>query len=108
LLSSHNLKQALKYYSWRGRFQQISDGDITWFLDGAHNGISLGVCAEWFALASAKLEPGSSVDRVLIFSHYSFYWDGLELLTVLGNSLLNHATYIRQALFTCCEYENNG
>jgi folylpolyglutamate synthase len=108
LLSPNNLKIALKSYSWPGRFQQISDGDVTWFLDGAHNEISLGVCAEWFASASAKLEPGSSIDRVLIFSHYSTHRDGLELLTALVNSLSNHTIYIRQALFTRCEYANNG
>ncbi len=67
------------------RFQSILDGNLAWFLDGAHNKISLEVCAQWFAQTSSKMEwdltgsllsnnmliTNSSVCQVLIFGHYS-------------------------------------
>ena len=56
MLSSHDIVQGVKAFSWPGRFQSISDDDVTWFLDGAHNKISLEKCAEWFAGSGSKME----------------------------------------------------
>ena len=55
-LSSHDIIQGVRAFSWPGRFQSISDGSLTWFLDGAHNKISLEKCAKWFAQSSSEME----------------------------------------------------
>jgi folylpolyglutamate synthase len=46
------MERGLKLFTWPGRFQTVKDGPITWFLDGAHNELSLNLCAEWFAQSS--------------------------------------------------------
>ena len=46
VLSSHDIIQGVKAFSWPGQFQSISDSNITWFLDRAHNKISLEKCAK--------------------------------------------------------------
>ncbi|KAL8788262.1 MAG: hypothetical protein Q9213_001782 [Squamulea squamosa] len=55
-LSSHDIIQGVQAFSWPGRFQSILDGNLAWFLDGAHNKISLEKCAQWFAQSSSKME----------------------------------------------------
>lgn len=40
---------------WRGRFEIKADGNIRWYLDGAHTADSLIVTARWFAGQSSKL-----------------------------------------------------
>ena len=55
-LSSHDIVQGVKAFSWPGRFQSVSDGHLTWFLDGAHNKVSLEKCAIWFAHSTSKME----------------------------------------------------
>jgi len=45
MLSSLDIIQGLQAFSWSGRFQSISDDNLAWFLDGAHNKLSLGICA---------------------------------------------------------------
>ncbi|KAI9746053.1 MAG: hypothetical protein M1818_000734 [Claussenomyces sp. TS43310] len=44
-----NIARGIEQYSWPGRFQQINDGNCRWFLDGAHNELSLPYAVEWFA-----------------------------------------------------------
>jgi folylpolyglutamate synthase len=51
-LATDVVKRGLKLFTWPGRFQTVKDGPITWFLDGAHNELSLNLCAEWFAQSS--------------------------------------------------------
>lgn len=43
------VERALRTFDWPGRFQTIRVGTVTWFLDGAHNELSLNKCADWFA-----------------------------------------------------------
>ena len=56
VLSAHDIIQGVKAFSWPGRFQSISDGNLTWFIDGAHNKTSLAKCAKWFAQSSFDME----------------------------------------------------
>ena len=104
VLSTHDQKQAIRKFSWPGRFQRISDGNITWFLDGAHNELSLETCADWFARWSVELEPGDSVHRILIFSQLSYHRDHAMLLKSLACSLLRYNIFIQHALFTPYSY----
>lgn len=39
-------------FFWPGRFQHIIDGNHQWFLDGAHNELSLRKSAQWFATSA--------------------------------------------------------
>lgn len=39
----------IREFSWPGRFQQITHGKDEWFLDCAHNELSLPYAAAWFA-----------------------------------------------------------
>lgn len=48
-LASHSIHQGIENFSWPGRFEIIHDGSNQWFLDGAHNELSIAVAAQWFA-----------------------------------------------------------
>ncbi|KAF5878608.1 putative tetrahydrofolylpolyglutamate synthase protein [Botrytis fragariae] len=66
--SSNSLPQefvdALEQVVWRGRCETKVDGNVTWYLDGAHTADSIIVAAKWFGDEVAK-EHGP---RVLIFN----------------------------------------
>jgi len=51
-------------FVWPGRFQVLVEGKFKWFLDGAHNEMSVDKAAEWFI-------DNSSGQRILIFSQIS-------------------------------------
>lgn len=63
-LSSEDISQGLEKFSWPGRFELIVDGRSQWFLDGAHNELSVKQAAEWFAENTSKgrryVEPETS------------------------------------------------
>lgn len=52
LLSDVDISQAISQFTWPGRFQIIVDGVLSWFLDGAHNEMSVIKAAEWFIESS--------------------------------------------------------
>lgn len=56
LLTSSDVIQGIKNFSWPGRFEVIMDGSSKWFLDGAHNELSVKQAAEWFSRHSAETE----------------------------------------------------
>lgn len=101
VLSSDDIIEGVQAYSWPGRFQSMSDGRLSWFLDGAHNKFSLKICAQWFSQATI---PSSSVCRVLIFGHYSSHRDRAALLQSLACSLREHHISIQHVIFTACSY----
>lgn len=43
------VREGVENFSWPGRFEIIQDGQIRWFLDGAHNPLSLRQASQWFA-----------------------------------------------------------
>jgi folylpolyglutamate synthase len=47
-LSSSDILQGISQFSWPGRFQLIIDNQFQWFLDSAHNEMSVSIAAEWF------------------------------------------------------------
>jgi folylpolyglutamate synthase len=49
LLSAEDISAGIDNFSWIGRFEVIERGSSEWFLDGAHNPLSLEQVAEWFA-----------------------------------------------------------
>jgi folylpolyglutamate synthase len=48
-LSQDDILQGVEKFSWPGRFEIINEGSCQWFLDGAHNELSVEQAAEWFA-----------------------------------------------------------
>ncbi|KAM3068326.1 Folylpolyglutamate synthetase [Clarireedia jacksonii] len=55
---------ALEQVVWRGRCETKIDGNVTWYLDGAHTADSIKVAAKWFSdEVSQKSGP-----RILIFN----------------------------------------
>ena len=43
------LYHGIEHFSWPGRYQQINEHNYQWFLDGAHNELSLQYAVQWFA-----------------------------------------------------------
>lgn len=48
-LDADDISKGIDNFSWIGRFEVIEKGGSQWFLDGAHNELSLEQAAEWFA-----------------------------------------------------------
>ncbi|OBS25954.1 hypothetical protein FPOA_06486 [Fusarium poae] len=72
-------------FSWPGRFQSLVQGPFVWFLDSAHNEMSVGKAAEWFITGI----EGQSVHlaRILIFSQISKERDSTMVLKRLATAL---------------------
>lgn len=122
VLSLSDITQGVQAFSWPGRFQSILDGNLTWFLDGAHNKISLESCAKWFAQSSTlskrnlsgshkpnnMLVSNNSACQILIFGHYSSHRDPVALLDCLACFLVQHHVLIQHVIFTTCSYTRSA
>ena len=53
-LTQEDISEGVKTFSWPGRFEIIQDGMCDWFLDGAHNDLSVKQVAVWFAQTTTK------------------------------------------------------
>lgn len=49
-----DISQGVDQFIWPGRFQHIQEGRFDWFLDGAHNEMSITKAGEWFIQASQE------------------------------------------------------
>lgn len=49
VLDNEDIAKGVDGFSWPGRFEVIDKGDSQWFLDGAHNPLSLEQVAKWFS-----------------------------------------------------------
>lgn len=54
-LQPEDIHQGVASFAWLGRFQYVREGDLHWFLDGAHNEMSVVEAAKWFIEASAVI-----------------------------------------------------
>ncbi|QSS62782.1 folylpolyglutamate synthase [Histoplasma capsulatum] len=93
-----DISSGIENFSWAGRFEVIEDGPSRWFLDGAHNMMSLEQTAEWFS--NNTNATGSPTFRVLIFSHCSADRDGASLVECLAHSILKHKAAPNCVIFT--------
>jgi folylpolyglutamate synthase len=48
-ITGENIIRGIKKFSWPGRYQKIYHRNSQWFLDGAHNELSLQIAVDWFA-----------------------------------------------------------
>ena len=48
ILEHQDIRQGTEEFHWPGRFHRIVEGSHEWFLDGAHNELSVAKAAQWF------------------------------------------------------------
>ena len=97
-LNEVDIDLGVKRWIWPGRFQIIQDGPHKWYLDAAHNDMSVKIAADWFARTSS-LWVGPSM-WMLIFSHYNELRDGVALLRSLAVALKERGIEISHVVFT--------
>jgi folylpolyglutamate synthase len=99
-LSRDDIAVGVRTFHWPGRFQVIEEGRNKWFLDGAHNELSLVEAAKWFAKSSAKHATCGFVPKILIFTHLSDSRDGLAMLETLAKTLKDLVILPNHIIFT--------
>lgn len=104
LLSEQDIFDGIKQFRWPGRFQIVRDKNYTWFLDVAHNEMSIIYASQWFqrvsleryglfldfyiSLANKYIRGVPSSMRVVIFSHMcNQKRDYLGIVKALAQSL---------------------
>lgn len=97
-LTTEDIRTGVEQWQWAGRFQIIEDGKWTWFLDGAHNDMSMAIAAQWFIEATELLEVKGT--KVLIFSHINALRDTAALLTSLAVALRKGNAKIEHVIFS--------
>lgn len=125
-LTSQDILQGIEQFSWPGRFHHIVDGNHQWFLDGAHNELSIQKSAQWFVEATSEgqgylimSDPNNveleadissqnpSCTRVLIFSHISER-DGAALLKGVAEALHKGGLQIQHVILSTYEERQDG
>lgn len=56
VMNSNDILSGIDTFSLKGRFEVVLDGTTRWFLDGAHNKLSLSKAAEWFSSNSLRTQ----------------------------------------------------
>ncbi|KAK5109700.1 hypothetical protein LTR62_006823 [Meristemomyces frigidus] len=112
-ISEDDIKKGIEQCSWPGRFQILQRGPETWFLDAAHNEMSIDVAAQWFAEMSREYDKGTpahetSPTRILIFSHVNELRDPVALLHALASALQIHNTPIDHLILTHARAHGTG
>ncbi|KAJ5535390.1 folylpolyglutamate synthase [Penicillium freii] len=105
-IDSDDIARGIDNFSWLGRFETIEDGMSQWFLDGAHNPLSLKQAAEWFSNNIDAQNPRRR--RVLIFSHFSEERDGVALMECLAHSLSKYNARPDHVIFTTYQERIDG
>ncbi|MCJ1399172.1 hypothetical protein MMC11_002374 [Xylographa trunciseda] len=106
-LTWSDIRQGIEQFSWPGRFQHIPDGNNHWFLDGAHNLLSMQKAAQWFSQTSLEMQSQTpSLARILIFAHNS-QRDGSALLKAVAASLQEGGIHLDHVIFTTYEVRQN-
>ncbi|KAI3038197.1 hypothetical protein CBS147352_10779 [Aspergillus niger] len=98
-LNAEDISRAVDSFSWGGRFQIIEKGLCHWFLDGAHNTLSLEQAAAWFS---------ENTRTVNCRSHFSEERDGRVLVECLGRALLEQGTKPEHVIFTTYNERDDG
>ncbi|KAK4574366.1 hypothetical protein LTR86_002128 [Recurvomyces mirabilis] len=101
-LSREDIEMGIEQWSWPGRFQIVPEGRNIWFLDAAHNEMSIGIAAQWFAESSKVLAEGLQAEpvRVLIFSHINELRDPLALLRALASAFEEHEAHVDHVMIS--------
>ncbi|EKJ71656.1 hypothetical protein FPSE_08102 [Fusarium pseudograminearum CS3096] len=84
-VSCSDILRGIGQFSWPGRFQLLVQGSFKWFLDSAHNEMSVDKAAEWFIQGSNG--QSAPTTRILIFSQVSKQRDTAVVLERLATAL---------------------
>jgi folylpolyglutamate synthase len=120
-LNSSDINRGISQFSWPGRFQLVVENNLQWFLDGAHNEMSVIKAAEWFIevsrmqryrtllrtlqLALNNFRITSPVVRMLIFSQITDQRDDAAVFERLANSLWGSG--VQYVIFTTYKREQD-
>ncbi|KAK4081888.1 hypothetical protein Purlil1_11480 [Purpureocillium lilacinum] len=89
-LTADDILRGVREFHWPGRYQTVTVGRQHFFLDGAHNELSIGGAASWFEEASRAKQDSvmnASVVRIVIFSQLAEDRDSLSLISLMAQSL---------------------
>ncbi|CAK1367094.1 Folylpolyglutamate synthase [Cercospora beticola] len=100
-LTANDIAAGIEQFAWPGRFQIVRDADSTWFLDSAHNDMSVAIAAQWFADAGQRMQQSDADPvRILIFSHINELRDTAALLENLAIALRDSSASISHVIFS--------
>ncbi|KAI7265012.1 hypothetical protein KC345_g8622 [Hortaea werneckii] len=103
-LSPADIETGVAQWTWPGRFQVVTQERSTWFLDAAHNDMSIALAAEWFAEGGKKIDYGDAEPiRILIFAHINELRDAEQLLDKLAQALSKHNVNMDHVILTTYE-----
>ncbi|RKF76521.1 Folylpolyglutamate synthase [Golovinomyces cichoracearum] len=97
----------LEQVIWRGRCEKIVEKSLTWYLDGAHNSISMKVALKWFAKESIEELHGAEPiigRRILIFNQQGRR-DSFSLLEDLHREAVTRKVSFDHVIFCPTEPE---
>ncbi|RDL31543.1 uncharacterized protein BP5553_09752 [Venustampulla echinocandica] len=104
----NTITRGIEQFSWPGRYQQINQRNCQWFLDGAHNDLSLRYAVKWFAETATGKQNNSVIStRILIFSQFSTR-DGTALLRSIAESLQDNKIWMQYIIFTTYDERRDG
>ncbi|EME44224.1 hypothetical protein DOTSEDRAFT_62741 [Dothistroma septosporum NZE10] len=99
--TTEDIQNGVENWSWPGRYQTLSRGRHTWFLDAAHNEMSITLAAEWFEQTSREFANESDdIVRTIVFSHINELRDADALLERLTVSLKACNVNVQHVVFT--------
>jgi folylpolyglutamate synthase len=127
-LVAQDIFHGIEHFFWPGRFQKIVDGNCQWFLDIAHNEMSLLVAGQWFAQQVSDTERCSSDElcesnradlnsnvpappRILIFTHTSGQSSGRDnraLMKSVANPLQARGIRYDHVIITTLKQRQSG
>lgn len=111
-LSTDDIKNGVAEFSWPGRFETLEKGVVRYFVDGAHNELSIQQAASWFAkVTKASRSNGSTIHprpTAIIFSQLSEARDGTGLLQALADTLAANGLVPDHTIFTSYQERQDG
>jgi len=106
-LSESDILGGIERFNWPGRFEILQEGKDTWYLDGAHNNLSVREAARWFAGSTIGKRPEAHA-RIAMFSHFSYQRDGGELIETLVRALVEEDIKPQYVILTTYQENQDG
>ena len=116
MLSADDMANGVDKFYWPGRFEKIVKGQMQWFLDGAHNELSVQYAVRWYADSALENQRCGSVEstpppgapiRILIFSHYTAR-DGIAILRRIAETFQDCAIQVQHVIITTDDERRDG
>ncbi|CZS92453.1 related to folylpolyglutamate synthetase [Rhynchosporium agropyri] len=102
------IAHSINQFSWPGRYQQINERNCQWFLDGAHNEVSLRYAVDWFATTITENQNDTVTPMtILIFSQFSTR-NGIALLRSVAESLKDNDIHMQYVILTTYDERRDG